>query len=279
MRLIAAALIASLLVPLGARADEPLPPPPPVPAPAELTPPPPPPSSDAPQADLPPPPPVPSPYYAPGQPQTGYPYSPAAPTPPLQKPGPEVGLIVSESLFGLLTAAGMTLLPYLLLGQGIVRGALGMDPALGYVLIGVLFATLPLAVSQTIVSIANGSRYYVSESWPSLLSGLGVQAAVMFIYFLAIPKTNVDWAVQNGGTGTLHWSEWLLMFGSMIAVPAVEILVLNLTKQSRFATGAALRYRPGSGLVAGVPAPVPLVGTVLGRSQAGVFVPLVSGAF
>ena len=47
--------------------------------------------------------------------KSGYQYSPYGQPKSQEKPGPEIGLMVSESLFGALTAAGVTVLPYFLL--------------------------------------------------------------------------------------------------------------------------------------------------------------------
>ena len=51
------------------------------------------------------------PGYVPGQPGSGYTYSPYgnARGTPQKAPGPEIGLMVSESLFGMLSAAGTTI--------------------------------------------------------------------------------------------------------------------------------------------------------------------------
>src|SRR5262245_34120006 len=49
--------------------------------------------------------------------------SPFAPTPVPKPEGPEYGLMITESLFGIVTAAGVCLIPYFLLR--IVPGAFG----------------------------------------------------------------------------------------------------------------------------------------------------------
>jgi len=263
------AVVIGLAAPTVVRAQEsdvPLSPPPLVPAVTD------------PQPDAPPPvppnEPVARPPHAqpPGQPQTGYPYSPAPA--PFEKPGPEIGLLVSESLFGMLTAAGVTLLPYFLLLRpieisNINGGGLGIDPAVGTVLFILVFAVVPLAVSQTIVSLANGSRLFQAETWPAALVGLGVAAASIALYFLMQHDVNPAIGVSA--------KEWLLLINTIAIGPLAQVLITNLTKKPRPGTNAAVSYSPRSGLSAGVPIPAPLFGQVAGQARAGVMVPLFSG--
>ena len=151
------------------------PPPPPAPEPGGLLV----------QPGTPPPPGMmPPPGYVPGhQPNTGYPYSPYGS--PLatgdQKPPLEVGLMVSESLFGMLTSAVIALLPYYLLLRPMVigNGAISNDSTVNTAIFVLVYASLPLAVSQTQISLANGSRYYESDTWPAALAGLAAEAAVL----------------------------------------------------------------------------------------------------
>ena len=112
--------------------------PPPMPAPEP---------TNAQQPGTPPPPSmVPGPGYVPGQqPKSAYPYSPYGQPKAQEKPGPEVGLMVSEALFGSLTAAGVTVLPYFLL---FANGSIG-DPTLSSIIFCLIFGAAPLAVAQT----------------------------------------------------------------------------------------------------------------------------------
>src|SRR5690348_16370819 len=91
----------------------------------------------------------------------------------------------TEGAFGLLTAGAEVLLPYLLISLLSQGGA--FDPTLETVLIIALLVAEPLAVSQTIMGIANGSHYYTSEAWPSMLPGLAAGAAVLGVASIASP--------------------------------------------------------------------------------------------
>jgi hypothetical protein len=189
----------------------------------------------------------------------GVPYGQQTRLPP---PGPEVGLMITETLFGALTAAGISLLPYFLILQpsttcvsGGVNTVCGstfyIDPTVQTVLTIVIFGAVPLAVAETQLGIANGSRYYVSESWPAMLTGLGMEGAVLGLSYL----------VNQSNTSA---SEWILLAGTVGVVPLVTMAVINLTKQPRYRTvvgptGALFNYSPESGFVASLPMPDPLV--------------------
>ncbi len=274
MRTLKTALLVVLLVPSLVLAQSPAAasPPPLVPAPPQ----------DAPLATPPPPqdlgPPTPPPPGAtplpPGMqaPSSGYPYSPYG-TPyaqsQSQEPPKEIGLMVSEGAFGILTAAGTSLLPYFLFkGTGLFGGG-SQGPQIQTLLTILVFGAVPLTVSQTQLSLANGSRYYISESWPSALSGLATEAAVLGIYAVA---QGFNPAIQNaqGADSGAGGREALLLIGSVIVVPLVEMAVINLTKEPRFKRpmnqfGAALSYTPEGGLQASLPTPAPF----FSRSEAG----------
>jgi hypothetical protein len=230
-----------------------------------------------------PPPPsmIPPPGYVPGQRQgTNYPYSPYG-TPRQQsneKPPVEWGYMVSESLFGMLTSAGITLLPYFLLLRPMVEpgssNILG-DPAVDTTIFMLIFAAVPLAVMQTQVSLANGSRHYISESWPAALAGLGAQAAVLGI-FLALPAPP---AVARSGTlmsGKGGAPEIFLLVGSVAIVPLVQMAVINLTKSPRMAQMGAVT-RDAKGKVAlGLPTIAPMVAETRKGLSVGVQASLIS---
>jgi len=168
-------------------------------------------------------PPQPAPQWTP---QAPHPASPYGQSPPLHSPGPEIGLMVSESLFGMLTAAGSSLLLYYLVlknfaQMGTVTGGGGDMQTISTVIFLLGFGAVPLAVSQTEVGIANGSRYYSSEGWPASLSGLGAQAAVLRLYYM------VRGSLLDGG-------EAVLLIGTCVGVPLVEMAVINLTKRPRW---------------------------------------------
>ncbi len=233
---------------------------------------------NAPPATPPPPGTVPPPGYVPGQQgQSPYPYSPygnpKGVTP--EKPPVEWGYMISESLFGMLTSAGVTLLPYFLLLRPMVYGqqvlSQGNDFAIDTVIFVLLFSTVPLAVMQTQVALANGSKYYVSESWPAALAGLAAQALVLGI-FIALPPVSgtcnpcspVAKGSSSNGAGA---AEIFLLVGSVAFTPLVQMAVINLTKQPKMARlSAVTRDRKGQ-FQLGLPTVSPLVAqTRLGMS-------------
>ena len=277
--------LAVLLVPalcFGQSAASPSTAPPLVPAPAEPAPaaaPAQPPIANQP-ATPPPPgsmPPPPGATPAPGtQGPTGYPYSPYGSPYQFQgEPPKEIGLIASESAFGVLTAGAITLIPYFLLLKPLTASSAGgagagIDPTVGTLLTILIFTAVPLGVSPTIVGIANGSRFYFSDSWPASLSGLGAEAAILALFYAIGPSNPA--------------AELLLLIGSIGIVPLVEVAVLNLTKMRRDkmypgAYGSLLHYRAGQGLSAGLPVPAPLFSREREGLLTGLQLSLFSGRF
>lgn len=246
-------------------------------APVEFTPPP-----MVPASPPPMPPPEPSATPAPGTPPppsltpqppsaSGYQYSPYGTPRQQEKPGPEVGLMVSEALFGALTAAGVTVLPYFLLfGNGSLTG----DPTLSSIIFVLIFSAAPLAVAQTQVSLANGSRHYLSETWPAALTGLVGQAAVLGIFYATgwLPTGQASGGVPNGG------SVPFLLVGSIALVPILQMVAINLFKQPKFKP-YALNLKRGEGLTFGVPAPTPIVAQTTAGLSVGLSLPLLNGTF
>ena len=240
------------------------PPPAPAPDPGSVLIPPPTPPPVVPQTAQPgtPPPPnsLPPPGYVPGQSGSGYPYSPYGTPQPNrdQKPPLEWGLMLSESLFGMLTSAGITLIPYFLLLRPMVvsqGGSLIGDNTVSTVIFILIFAAVPLAISQTQISLANGSRYYFSESWPAALAGLAAEAAVLGLFF-AIPgsPTTVQSPPMFGK------SEGLLLVGSIVFVPLVQMAVINFFKSPRIGRVAAITREKDGKFAFGMPTIAPLVG-------------------
>jgi hypothetical protein len=248
-----------------------------------------------------PPPPVVSPAPTPYGPYGGQPYGAAPPgmypgygspygipygqQSRLPPPGPEVGLMVTETLFGALTAAAISLLPYFLILQPCPLNSVNtscnvfsVDSTVQTVLTIVIFSAVPLAVAETELGIANGSRYYVSEAWPAMLTGLGVEGVVIGLTY---------W-VNNANTQSAQTAAaWILLAGTVGVVPLATMTVINLTKQPRYRTlagpsGALLNFSPGSGLVSSLPMPEPLVRpgvAVRGSSFSGVEFPLLRGVW
>jgi hypothetical protein len=166
--------------------------------------------------------------------------------------------MVSEGLFGMLTAAGIIVLPYFLLG--ILSG----DPVIGTLLAALIFGSAPLAVAQTQVSIANGSRNYLAETWPAALAGLVAQAGVFGLTYLfgggAIVRNNVNCPVGSMlAVPTQCGNDAVLLIGSIVAVPLIQMAVLNIFKQPRMRPPAFAARDPKTGAFSlGVPTPTPL---------------------
>ncbi len=192
----------------------------------------------------------------------------------VEKPGPEVGLMISETAFGMLTAAGTSLLTYYLLVKPLqaqaANGGSTTDKQLADAMFLLGFASVPLAVSQTQVGIANESRFYSSEGWPAALSGLGAQAAVLGLYYL-VRQGNAD-----------H-GEPVLLIGTVVGVPLVEMAVINLTKRPRRKArpnvGAVLTLGADQRLQAGLPVPTPAWLPGNGAPILGLQLPLMQGRF
>ncbi len=221
-----------------------------------------------------PPPPsmVPPNGYAPGS-STGYQYSPYGQPKAQEKPSPEIGLMVSEGLFGVLTAAGVVVLPYFLLFGG--ASLLAGDPTISSIIFIAIFAAVPLAVAQTQVALANGSRFYFSEMWPAALVGLAGQAAVLALYYATgwLPTSTV-----SGGTPRSGGSVALLFIGAIGVVPLMQMALINLIKQPKMKF-AGLNYRPGEGLALGIPMPTPLFAQTTQGLSMGVQIPFINMQF
>jgi hypothetical protein len=210
----------------------------------------------------------------------GIPYGQQSRLPP---PGPEVGLMVTETLFGALTAGAISLLPYFLIlapcGSSLIAcDTFSISPTVQTVLTIVIFSAVPLAVAETELGIANGSRYYVSEAWPAMLTGLGVEGAVIGLSYL----------VNNSNSQSAQSaSAWVLLAGTVGLVPVVTMTIINLTKQPRYRTlggptGALLNFSPETGLLTSLPMPEPLVRpgvAVRGSAYSGVGVSLLRGVW
>jgi hypothetical protein len=220
----------------------------------------------------------PTPLAPPGTPVVPHPHSPFGQAPPLHPPGPEIGLMVSESLFGMLTAAGSGLLLYYLVLKNLTQvgssNPLGGDAETVSNLLFLLgFASVPLAVAQTEVGIANGSHFFSSEGWPAALSGLGAQAAVLGLYYLTRGP------LRDGG-------EPALLIGTCIAVPLVEMAVINLTKSPRwqlpgggFRTASMIHVNQRGEVQWGTPVPVPVIVPGTRGLQIGAQLSLAGGRF
>ncbi|HYV46933.1 MAG TPA: hypothetical protein VFA20_18840 [Myxococcaceae bacterium] len=197
--------------------------------------------------------------------------SPFSPTPVPKPEGPEYGLMITESLFGVVTAAGVCLIPYFLLR--LVPGAIGGtdDPTLQALILILTFSGVPLAVSQTEQSIAQGSRYYDVEGWPAPLGGLLTEAAVLGLYFWARGQPGAD----AGAT------EIFLISGTVAAVPLVEMGMINFFKvpRSQLPPPRSLFTADGQGVHLGLPAPQPFASMAGGRAGLGIQLPVLSGSF
>ena len=171
--------------------------------------------------------------------------------------------MVSEGLFGALTAAGVSLLPYFLLFRDFLAGSndgIFGDRTVSTVLYLILFAAIPLSTAQTEVSIANGSRWYYSETWPAALVGLGTEAAVLGLAYLARPTS-----MGTIGTPNSIANPWVLLVGTIGVLPLAQMAIINLLKTPRFGkpgatggTAALLNVREQGGVTIGVPNMAPV---------------------
>lgn len=228
-----------------------------------------------------PPPPstLPQPGYVPGQQgKSGYPYSPYGQPKSKEKPGPEVGLMVSEALFGALTAAGITVLPYFLL---FANGTLAADPTVDSIIFILIFSAAPLAVAQTEVSLANGSRYYQAETWVAALTGLVAQAGVLGIFYATaggafwLPTQQVSGGVNSTG-GSVAW----LMIGAIGIVPLIQMAAINLFKQPRVQAFATIGDpKNGLGVAFAPPVAAPILGPTSQGTSLGVQLSFLRGSF
>lgn len=202
--------------------------------------------------------------------------SPFGVLPPPTGPKPEIGLMISQTAFGALSAAGTALIPYLLFQKANALGT--SDPMIANMVTLLAIAGTPLAVSSTQVGIANQSRFYFSDAWPSQLAGLGAQALVIGAFYLAGGFPVQGLAGFNRPNGEL-----ILLIGTLGVVPLASMAAINLTKMPRsvgYGGGyGALRVSPDGTVHAALPAPVPLMDATSPGRFAGVLVPLASGAF
>ncbi|MFT3708740.1 MAG: hypothetical protein QM817_13905 [Archangium sp.] len=202
---------------------------------------------------------------------SGYQYSPYGQPKAIQKPGLEIGLMVSESLFGSLTAAGVTILPYFLLFNG---GTLA--PPINSIVFCLIFGAAPLAVAQTQVSLANGSRFYQSETWIPALVGLAGMGGVLAIYGATgwLPVTQASGGVPNGGS--VVW----LMIGAIGIVPLMQMAAINLFKQPKPGMTFALGDPAKKGGIAFAPPTItPYVVPGSGQTTVGAQLSLLRGAW
>jgi hypothetical protein len=216
-----------------------------------------------------PPPPSTNPLATPTK--SAYPYSPYG-TPRVQeKPGPEIGLMVSEALFGSLTAAGVTVLPYFLL---FASGQIG-DPTLSSIIFCLIFGAAPLAVAQTQVSLANGSRFYQTEMWIPALVGLAGEAAVLGIFYATgwLPTGQASGGVPNGGS--VAW----LMIGAIGLVPLLQMGAINLFKTPKQNFAMIGNPDKGLGVAFAPPTAAPILAPSASGTQLGVAFSFLRGRF
>lgn len=216
-----------------------------------------------------PPPPSANPLATPTRSQ--YPYSPYGQPKVTEKPGPEVGLMVSEALFGSLTAAGVTVLPYFLL---FANGQIG-DPTLSSIIFCLIFGAAPLAVAQTQVSLANGSRFYQTEMWIPALVGLAGEAAVLGIFYATgwLPTGQASGGVPNGGS--VAW----LMIGAIGLVPLLQMGAINLFKTPKQQFAVFGNPDRGIGVAFAPPTAAPILAPSASGTQLGVAFSFLRGRF
>ena len=132
--------------------------------------------------------------------------------------------MVSEALFGMLSAGASLILPYVLFSLSGITDF----PTVGNIILIALMTVVPMATSQTQVGIANGSEYYHTEIWIPLLAGLLGDALVYLTY--------VAW---NGGFSQAPPTLFPANSGDGTGVPATvapQIIYLLVAASRRCAT-------------------------------------------
>lgn len=188
-------------------------------------------------------------------PQSGqkvpYPYSPYAPA-KVEEPPAEVGLIITEVLFGAITAGGTTALMALLVLPSFSQ----LPSPIAELLVVLALSTVPVSVAQTEVQLANGSLYYVSESWPAMLAGLLGEGIILGLYY-----------VLGGFASAFDLTKALFLIAAhTVVLPATITVAINVFKRPRMGgtgggLGALVRYDGRGGFQVGLPflQPVPVM--------------------
>jgi hypothetical protein len=190
--------------------------------------------------------------------------------------------MVTESLFGMLTASGVMVLPYVLFSWSGVTA----EETIGNVILIALLAAAPMAVAQTQVGIANGSAYYQVENWVPLLAGLLGDAIVYATYsawnggwFKAPPALFTDQATASGGAPSTAANAPIiyLLVAATVGVPILQMAAINLFKQPRVRPYASID--PRGGVALRLPAPMPVVTVGSSGPTLGMGVALLRGTF
>lgn len=167
----------------------------------------------------------------------GYPYSPYGSPSAREAPGPEIGMMITESLFGMLTAGATLVLPYILFSLT----GLTADATMGNVMLIALMVATPFATANAQVGIASGSFHYRIESWVPMLAGLLGDALVFGTYLMwnggisqPPPSLFPSSSGAAGGVppGVAPQIIYLLVAASA-AVPLLQMAAINIFKQPR----------------------------------------------
>jgi hypothetical protein len=199
-----------------------------------------------------------------------------------EKPAPEIGIMVTESLFGMLTAAASLVLPYVLVSLV----GLTNDPTFGNVILIALMVAAPMATAQTQVGIANGSAYYQTESWIPLLTGLLGSALVYLTYvywnggFGNAPPTLTPPAPTQGGTPAAVEPQILyLLIAASVGVPLLQMAAINLFKQPKYRPVAERADRRPPAVALQAPTPMPVFSQTSTGLSVGFGVSFLRGTF
>jgi hypothetical protein len=182
--------------------------------------------------------------------------------------------MVTESLFGMLTAAGTALLPYFLILSPDQAGNIGLTGEVEDILLLAIFTAVPLAMSQTELGIAAGSHYYETEGWIAMLGALALEGGTLGIYFATRP--------QYPSIRTSHDpAEIFLLVSTVGVVPIADMVLINVFKKPRgssYFSGLVRRSASGAWATS-IPLPSPYVAETTRGISAGVQLPLLSGTF
>jgi hypothetical protein len=151
---------------------------------------------------------------------------------------------------------------------------LGGDQTVSSIIFILIFAASPLAVAQTQVGLANGSRYYMTETWPAALAGLAAEAGVLGLFYATgwLPTQTATGGVPTGG------SVALLLIGAIGVVPLVQMAVINLFKVPKFRP-VATTNKPGEGIALAPPMLAPMLPQTSIGATSGMNLSLLNGTW
>jgi len=200
----------------------------------------------------------PPPSYVPGQERRGL-LDPPTHHQEAERPPVEFGWMAFEASLGMFTSAALTVLPYFLLFNS---GSIG-DPTVSSAIFILVFCVASAASAGVQLAVSGGSRIYRSLAVPPFLAGLVGTAAVLGLFYASgwLPSRQASGGVPNGG------SVGLLMVGSIVVVPLLQTVVINIFKYPKGRPVASLGDPVGGH---GVAFSLPMIAPVIAPGAGGV---------